>query len=119
MNENTNTDVEIFEYNGEGYNKTMSFQSWRVAFLNYAEKFKKENFQYLEKHLCTDEVFVLLNGSASLIIGKEFNKIELKINKLYNVKKNVWHNIVLEEDSKLLIIENEDTSPENTEYYYF
>lgn len=114
-----NTDIEIFEYNGEGYNKTMSFQSWRVAFLNYAEKFKEGNFQYLERHLCTDEVFVLLSGSALLVIGKELCKIKIEPHKLYNIKKDVWHNVILKEDSKLLIIENEDTSPENTEYYYF
>jgi len=110
--------IEILDYNGDGYNKTLSFQSWRVAFLNFAEKFRKNNFKYLEKHSCTDEVFVLLEGSAVLVLGKELEKVNLEKNKLYNVKMNVWHNIILEEESKVLIIENEDTSMENTEYFY-
>ena len=32
--------IEILEYNGEGYNRTMHFGEWRVAFLNWAEKFE-------------------------------------------------------------------------------
>lgn len=110
--------IEILDYDGDGYNKTLSFQSWRVAFLNFAEKFRKENFKYLERHSCTDEVFVLLEGNATLLLSKELQKVELEKNKLYNVKMNVWHNIILSEDAKLLIVENDDTSTDNTEYFY-
>lgn len=113
-----NKEIEIFEYIGEGYNKTMHYKTWRVAFLNFAEKFRDENIKYLERHTLTDEVFVLLQGKATLLTGKELLKTEMQQGKLYNIKKNAWHNIVLEENSKILIIENEDTSPDNTEYYY-
>jgi len=112
-------DLEIFEYSSEGYNKAMNYKTWRVAFLNFAEKFRKENIKYLEKHTTTDEVFVLLQGKATLLIGKDLVKTEMQQGKIYNIKKDAWHNIILEENSKILIIENEDTSPDNTEYYYF
>ena len=34
-------EYEVFEYNGVGYDRTMHFGEWRVAFLNYAERFDK------------------------------------------------------------------------------
>jgi len=39
--------------------------------------------------------------------------------KVYNVRKGVWHHIVLEKDSKVLVIENSNTAKENTERRYF
>ena len=38
--------------------------------------------------------------------------------KIYNVKAAAWHALLLSEGSKVLIVENEDTSLENTEYIY-
>ena len=114
----TSNDIEILDYVGEGYNRTLSFQTWRVAFLNFAEKFREENIKYVERHTCTDEVFLLLEGKATLLLGEELQKVELEKNKLYNVKMNVWHNIILSENAKVLIVENEDTSKDNTEYLY-
>lgn len=35
---------------------------------------------------------------------------------LYVVKKDAWHNIIVSEDAKVLILENADTGRENTEY---
>ena len=112
-------DLEIFEYNGEGYNPTMNFESWRVAIANFGDHFDRDRYNYLEAHLLTDEVFVLLSGSARLIIGKDFSEMPLEIGKIYNVKKGVYHAMLMEKDSKVLIVENHNTGRENTEYYYF
>lgn len=112
-------DLEIFEYNGEGYNRTMHYEEWRVAIANFGEHFDEEKFNYLERHLLTDEVFVLLSGEATLIIGKEFSKTKLETGKIYNVKKGIYHALIMERDAKVLIVENHNTCRENTEYYYF
>jgi hypothetical protein len=45
------------------------YESWRVAVLNDADKFRREHITYMERHDQTDEVFVLLAGTASLYIG--------------------------------------------------
>ena len=111
--------LDILEYDGVGFDKTVVFDGWRVCFLNQGEKFTKDTVKYLERHLCTDEVFVLLKGKATLIIGKELDEVELSECKIYNVKKNIWHAIYLEKDAKVLVIENSDTTKENSEYYYF
>ncbi len=36
--------------------------------------------------------------------------------KLYNVKRNAWHSILTSQDAAILIVENQDTGEENTEY---
>ena len=112
-------DIEIFEYNGVGYNKTMNFGEWRVAIANFGEHFDKDRYSYLERHLNTDEVFELLSGGATLITGKEFKKTPLMKNKIYNVKRGAWHALLMDADAKVLIVENHDTAIENTEYFYF
>ena len=112
-------DLEIFEYEGVGYNRTLSYGEWRVAIANYAEHFDKDKYTYLERHLLTDEVFVLLSGKATLKTGKEFTETQLENGKIYNVKKGSWHALLLEKDSKVLIVENHNTAKENTEYYFF
>ena len=63
--------LEILEYTGEGYQPVMAFEQWRVALHNYAECADKDKMKKLERHMCTDEVFVLLEGKATLVIGKE------------------------------------------------
>lgn len=113
-----NFGVEVYEYNGENYETAMRFESWRVAYLNHGDTYKEENFEKIERHMESDEVFVLLNGSATLIIGEELNRIEMEPHKLYNVPKGVWHHIFTIEGTSVLIIENENTGPENSEFIY-
>ena len=110
-------EYEVFEYNGVGYDRTMNFGEWRVAFLNYAERF--DVIDKLERHMLTDEVFVLLSGRASLVTGKEFLETPLEPCKIYNVKQGAWHALLMDPDAKVLIVENHDTARENSEYYYF
>ena len=47
-----------------------------------------------------------------------FLKIVCK-GKIYNVKKASWHALSMSKDAKVLIVENDDTTRENSEYYYF
>ena len=111
--------LEIFEYNGEGYNRTMHYGEWRVAILNYAEPFDEEKAKYMERHFFTDEVFVLLSGKAKLVIGLDKQPAKLESGKLYNVKAGVWHQIFVSKDAKVLVIENHNTSVENSEKSFF
>ena len=115
--------LDIQTYTEKGYKPLIDFSSWRVAFLNYIDEIDPENISYLEKHLETDEVFVLLKGEGILFIGPG-NENDPKITahrmepqKLYNVKKGAWHNIILTEDATILLVENRDTCEENSSYY--
>jgi ureidoglycolate hydrolase len=113
--------LEITEFSGEGYHPCVDFGEWRVAILRFIADLKAENITYLERHLETDEVFVLLEGGCTLIIGKGSSKInqlrvvEMVSNKIYNIKKGTYHNHILSQDAVVLIVENKDTGAENSD----
>jgi hypothetical protein len=66
MDENV---LEIREYHDEGYRPLIYFGAWRVAILRWIETTQPENIAYMERHTQTDEVFILLEGRATLILG--------------------------------------------------
>ncbi|MFP4016283.1 MAG: cupin domain-containing protein [Halanaerobiales bacterium] len=112
--------LEIKEYYGEGYKPVIDYDKWRVAILNYCEELLPENISNMQKHDQTDEVFVLLKGECTLFIADGTDEIgniyarKLKPLKMYNVKKSVWHTHTLSEDAMVLIIENKNTSENNS-----
>jgi len=107
--------VEILEYKGKGYKPVADYESWRVAVLRYSEWFT--GLKGLERHLETDEIFVLLEGGATLITEESdgIREWEMERRKIYNVLKGVWHHIVVTPDASVLIVENRNTGSENTE----
>ena len=111
--------IEVSEHSGAGYLPLVKFGSWRVAIANYAAHFDRATYRYFERHLLTDEVFVLLEGEAELVAGRGAEPLRLETGKLYNVRQGVWHALLLSENAKVLIVEERETSRENTEYDYF
>ncbi|MDD6735968.1 MAG: hypothetical protein PUE13_06645 [Clostridiales bacterium] len=107
-------EIDIYSPEKDGYEVKHCFDGWRVAYLRYAEKF--DDITYLERHLETDEVFVLLQGSASLLLGENAECTEMETGKIYNVRKGIWHNIKVSKDALVLIVENKDTCKDNSEY---
>ena len=108
--------VEAQDYTGVSYRVAMQFGGWCVAYLNHGEAFMEENFKQVERHTASDEVFVLLEGKATLIIGEKLDRIEMEPHKVYNVPKGVWHHIFTIEGTRVLIVENDDTGEDNTEF---
>lgn len=108
--------LDVIKYDGDGYKAMIYYEGWRVAFLKYAERFDKKHIERMERHLLTDEVFVLLAGQADLVIGEEQQVYHMEKNTIYNVRKAVWHAICVSEDAQVLIVENADTSLNNSEY---
>jgi ureidoglycolate hydrolase len=115
--------LEIREYNGEGYHPLIDFGSWRVALLRWGPGSQAEEIESMERHTQTDEVFVLLEGWAALVIGGNQGKVDdlqaavMERGKLYNVKQNTWHTALLSRDVLILIVENRDTGKGNSEFF--
>ena len=107
--------LDVLDWNGPGYKKVHSFGEWRIAYLNSGPLFDEKNFSWIERHLKT-EAFVLLEGEAVLVVGEGKHRITMERNKVYNVRKGVWHQILMRPMSKSLIVENLDTSKDNSEY---
>lgn len=108
--------MEVIEYPGEGYRRMIDGPKWTVASLNYAARFDEANFEKVERHLLTDETFVLLCGEATLVVGDALERVPMEPVKAYNVKAGEWHHIFVKPGTRVLVIENSDTSKENTEY---
>ena len=113
-------DIEITEFQQEGYKPLVDFNTWRVAVLKYCEDLKIDNIHTMQKHNETDEIFVLLEGRGVLFSGgnnqtpEDICAVVMEKHKIYNVKKGVWHNHILSEDGEILIVENSNTSDDNS-----
>ncbi|NCB05592.1 MAG: hypothetical protein EOM69_08730, partial [Clostridia bacterium] len=102
--------IQIREHQGENYKPVVAFGAWRVAVLNSHARFQRENMKLLERHLLTDESFVLLKGAAALYVGdgdaEHAGNVEcfpLESCKVYNVRRGIWHAIETAEDTSVLV----------------
>lgn len=115
--------LEISEYNGEGFRPLILFGGWRVAVLNYLDELLPRNIKRMERHMETDEVFVLWRGRATLLMGGNGAQVDsvtpqvMEPGKLYNVKRHSWHSILMSRDASVLLVENVDTAEGNSEYF--
>ena len=115
--------LEIRDYTGEGYQPLVDYADWRVAILNYLDNVRPDLNNGMERHLETDEVFVLTRGKGVLLLGGNGAQVEsvqpeaMEIGKIYNVKRNAWHSILLSRDASILLVENKDTGESNSEYF--
>lgn len=110
--------VESFE--GEGLKRVVEYGEWFVGIKNHKAANDPATFTFMEKHLLTDEVFILLSGTCVLLIQTKEGKIELcnmEPHKVYCVPKGVWHNTIVSKDVKMALIENRNTSGENSEMF--
>jgi hypothetical protein len=114
--------LEIKGFEGQGYEPLVDFGTWRVAALRYLDEIAPDHINSMERHTATDEVFVLAKGIGMLVLGgngkvvDEIQTIIMEVGKVYNIKLNSWHNIILSEDAHVIIIENQDTGENNTEH---
>jgi ureidoglycolate hydrolase len=113
--------LEIIDHTGEGYKPCIDYGEWRVAVLRFTADVEAKNITYLERHNETDEVFVLLEGNCTLLIGEGSQKIKviqaIKMDpyKLYNVKKGTYHHQILSRNAQVLLVENNNTGSENSD----
>ncbi|MBQ4527421.1 MAG: hypothetical protein II998_05040 [Clostridia bacterium] len=113
--------VDIKEYTGRGYSRVIEYDKWTAAMINYSENFDENNFKRVERHNMTDEVFILIEGSASLMVGEPDSlvRVDMEKYKFYNVKKGAWHHVFLSENAKVVIAENSNTGSHNSELFEF
>lgn len=114
--------IEVRDYDGAGYQPLIDHGDWRVAILNYLENIRPDLNTSMERHTDTDEVFVLTRGRGVLLTGGNGPQADsvlpqaMDIGKIYNVKCNAWHTILLSRDASILLVENRDTGDHNSEY---
>lgn len=114
--------LEVRDHDKAGYLPVIDYGAWRVAILNYSDELQAENLTAMQRHNETDEVFVLLRGRCILFLGEGIESVtavyaaDMQPYKIYNVKKAVWHTHTLSRDAMVLIVENRDTTYDNSPF---
>lgn len=114
--------LEVRDHDKAGYLPVIDYGAWRVAILNYSDELRVENLTAMQRHNETDEVFVLLRGRCILFLGEGIEAVtavyaaDMQPCKVYNVKKAVWHTHSLSRDAMVLIVENRDTTYDNSPF---
>lgn len=114
--------LRIESYDGEGVKRSVESGEWFVGIKNYKPGNDAVLFSMMEKHLETDEVFVLLAGGCTLIIDvspagtcENLSCVPMELSKVYCIPKGVWHTTITSKDAKLILVENRNTSMDNSE----
>lgn len=115
--------MEILNYafEGEGMQRVYENEKWTVGIKNWKPANDITGIDCLERHNLTDELFVLLAGSCTLIYANEENgelkleAVKMEPGRVYNIPATLWHNTVTCKDTKMILIEDPSTSMENSD----
>ncbi len=112
--------IENYAFDGEGMQRVFENEKWTVGIKNWKPANDVTGIDCLERHNKTDELFVLVSGSCTLIYanetdkGYEFEAVKMEPNKVYNIPATLWHNTITRKDTKMILIEDSNTSMENS-----
>lgn len=112
----------VHSHQGNGYKPLVDYGAWRVALLNYDHTLEVQALDRMQRHNETDEVFVLLKGRCLLLLGDGADRVEciyaedLRPCLPYNVRRGVWHTHTLSRDAQVLVVENRDTTYDNSPF---
>lgn len=115
--------IESYRATESGYHPFLIRDGWQVAQLNYIEEQDIDQIHKLDVHHLTDEVFVLLKGTAVLITADlkdsepEFEVILMKPGITYNIPMETWHNIAMTPGCEVLIVERSNTHVSDFDFY--
>ena len=115
--------IASYEFSGEGMHREYENEKWTVGIKNWKPSNDITGIDTLERHNQTDELFVLLAGSCTLISAEEtadgmvFDKVEMESGKLYNIPMTLWHNTITAKGTKMILIEDSNTGENNSNFY--
>jgi mannose-6-phosphate isomerase-like protein (cupin superfamily) len=107
--------IETYGHSGIGYNPFFIRDGWQVAQLNHMDAQDLDSICKVDMHRQTDEVFILLRGTAVLIAASEpdthphFECVKMRPGITYNIPVNTWHNIAMDRDASVIIVERSGT----------
>jgi len=98
-------------------------EKWTVGIKNWKPANDITGIDMLERHNQTDELFVLTDGSCTLVSAEEtpgglvFAKTEMEPNQVYSIPRSMWHNTITKKDTKMILIEDSNTGAANSDFY--
>lgn len=113
--------IAVYEFAGEGMQRVFENEKWTVGIKNWKPANDVTGIDCLERHNNTDELFVLVEGTCTLIYaneskeGLEFGVVNMQPDKVYNIPATLWHNTITQKDTKMILIEDSNTSMNNSD----
>jgi ureidoglycolate hydrolase len=108
--------VDTAEHHEPGYKALLvSSRDWMAALMNGTDTSWQVPVE-MEKHPYTDELFILLSGSALLVTAGSgpqpgrMCQLEMRPHVLYNVKVGTWHATPMTGDAQFAIVERTGTN---------
>lgn len=103
----------------EGFEIIAKNPDFKCAFITASEQYKFGKIRILKRHNDTDEVFVLLSGSAVLFTRDDSDK-KAQITPLlqktaYRVTSGTWHHLAVSADAVVFVAESGSMKAENTQ----
>ena len=100
-----------YEFNGEGMQRVFENEKWTVGIKNWKPANDVTGIDCLERHnkTCT---LVYANETEG---GLEFGAVKMEKDKVYNIPATLWHNTITCKDTKMILIEDSNTSMENSD----
>ncbi len=77
--------LEIRTWRGKGYKPLVDFGGWRVAVFRFLEELCSDKIESMERHVETDEVFVLVEGRGVLVIGDVASRVDRALPKVMHI----------------------------------
>lgn len=116
--------IRVLQYAGEGLEISYKNDNWMVGVKNYKPASDVRYMECLERHLLTDELFVPLTEgnvivSLPLEEGAQLCAQKMEVGCIYCVPQGLWHNVVMPEGAKIILIERPGTCADNSEFYQF
>lgn len=103
----------------EGFETVFQNPAFKCAFISPSSQYAYGQVMLLKRHNDTDEIFVLLTGSA-VLLTKDDDSADYQITPLqpktaYNVVKGTWHHLAVSADALVFVTESGSMNKENTE----
>lgn len=103
----------------EGFEPIFYTPNFKCAFITRSPQYAFGEIKEMKRHNDSDEVFVLLSGSAVLLTREEgsteYTKTVLEYQTAYNVQQGTWHYLAVSEDALVFVAESGTMKKENTE----
>ena len=103
----------------KGFEPIFHTPNFKCAFITLSPQYAFGEIKEMKRHNDSDEVFVLLSGSAVLLTREEgsteYTKTPLEYQTAYNVQQGTWHYLAVSEDALVFVAESGTMKKENTE----
>ncbi|GIO36820.1 hypothetical protein J41TS12_16810 [Paenibacillus antibioticophila] len=114
--------ANIYAHEGEGIECVYKNEKWLVCIKNWKPDNDINGIHRLEVHRETDEQFILVKGKAILMVSErkddrfDIELIEMELGKIYNVPQDTWFYTIMQKDTKMMYVQDANTTNENSEY---